>query len=224
MTGQTRKHDDRGPDRAARGRTAGIAILAGLPGLALTALAAATSTALTLKADLALSVLDMIALVVAWRLAGSPVPGGRAETIACAFVALTMTVSMAVVAAVAIWRIAAGGMAPQGPGAPLGMALNLAYAAVNGWILIHWRRRHRAAPSPLSRSQVCLFADKLCSNLLIGGSIAAAMALDGHALALHLDPVAGLLVAAASARWALPVIKDARGALRSGRGAAGALP
>jgi hypothetical protein len=50
-------------------RTACIAVLAGAPGLLLTAFAAANSTSLTIRADLVLTVLDMLVLVTAWFVA-----------------------------------------------------------------------------------------------------------------------------------------------------------
>lgn len=208
-----------------RRRTAAVAILAGIPCLALTAVAALTSNALTLKADLALTVLDTIVLVTVWHFAARPSRGsgiGRGETIACALAAFSMTLSMMVVAGVALHRIAAGGMAPEGAGLVFGMGLNFAFAAVNLTILLRWRRRHRAAPSALSRSQVCLFSDKLASNLLIALSIAAALAFEGRAFAPYIDPVAGLLIAASTARWTLPVLRDALRGLRAQSVGAGA--
>jgi Co/Zn/Cd efflux system component len=215
---RTDQDADRGVGSERR-RTAAMAILAGIPCLVLTAFAAATSTALTLKADMALTLLDTIVLVTAWHYAARPsVACGRVdrgETIACALAAFSMTLSMAIVAAIAIHRLATGGLAPEGAGLVFGMSVNLAYAAVNLFILMRWRRRHRAAPSALSRSQVCLFCDKLASNLLIGLSIAAALAFEGRPFAAYIDPAAGLLIAASTARWTLPVFRDALHGLRA---------
>lgn len=208
-----------------RRRTAAVALLAGIPCLALTTIAALTSNALTLKADLALTVLDTVVLLAAWHFAARPVREAgleRGETIACALAAFSMTLSMAVVAGVALHRMAAGGAMPEGAGVIFGMGLNFAYAAVNLAILLRWRQRHRAAPSALSRSQVCLFCDKLASNLLIALSIAAALALEGWRLAPYIDPLAGLLIAASTARWTLPVLRDAMRGLRAHAVRAGA--
>lgn len=195
-----------------RRRTAAVALLAGVPCLGLTTIAALTSNALTLKADLALTALDTVVLLAAWHYAARPAretATERGETIACALAAFSMTLSMAVVAGVALHRLAAGGVTPEGAGVVFGMSLNFAYAGVNLAILLRWRRRHRAAPSALSRSQVYLFCDKLASNLLIALSIAAALALEGWPLAPYIDPLAGLLIAASTARWTLPVLRDA---------------
>jgi divalent metal cation (Fe/Co/Zn/Cd) transporter len=189
-------------------RTACIAVLAGAPGLLLTAVASASSTSLTIHADLVLTLLDMLVLVTAWVLAGRT---------ACALAALCMSLSMAVVAWIAVQRIMAGGEAPQGSGVYLGMTLNFGYAVVNFWILRRWRERGRNAPSPLVRSQICLFSDKLASNLLIALSLAAALALEGTTIARFIDPIAGLLIASTTARWTVPVVRDALRGLRMGR-------
>jgi len=214
------------PKREARAeRTACIAVLAGVPGLLLTAIATASSTSLTIGADLVLTLLDMLVLVTAWALASRagragamspPIEPVMAETLACALAALCMSLSMAVVAWIAFQRIMAGGVAPHGPGVVLGMAVNFGYAAVNLWILRRWRERGRNASSPLVRSQICLFSDKLASNLLIALSLAAALVLEGTLVARFIDPVAGLLIASATARWTAPVIRDAARSLRAG--------
>jgi hypothetical protein len=99
--------------------------------------------------------------------------------------------------------------APQGAGLWLGLGLNLASAGLNLWLLLRWRARLRAAPSPLARSQVRLFADKLCSNLLIAGSVGATLALGARPSAAMIDPLASLALAAVSAYWTLPVVGDA---------------
>ena len=201
-------------------RTAFIAVVAGVPGLALTAIASASSTSLAIRADLLLTLLDMLVMVTVWLVG---IRGGRTsagpasrqmqlatvETLASVLAALCMSVSMAVVAWSAIGRIMAGGMAPQGSGVVLGMATNFGYAVINLWILRRWQRRGRSVSSALIRSQICLFSDKLTSNMLIGLSLAAALALEGTTIARFIDPVAGLLIASATACWTVSVIRNA---------------
>ena len=208
-------------DREQTARTARCALLAAAPGLVLTAIAAASSTSLTMRADLALTLLDTIALASAWVLAERRhrLPGDGSshagETIAGALVALCMTLSMTIVAIVAVQRILAGGMVPQGGGVALGAALNIFYGAVNFWVLSRWRARGRDAPSALVSSQICLFSDKLSSNVLIAAALVATMTLGETALARFIDPVASLLIAAATARWTVPVIRDTVLAVRT---------
>ncbi|WP_167434391.1 cation transporter [Mesorhizobium helmanticense] len=214
-----RKTND-GSDGAAA-RTARLAVLAGTPGLLLTAYAAATSTSLTIRADLALTLMDMLVLVSVLLVTG----GGRkpgmnkrraalAETFVNALAAVGMCLSMAVVAGVAIQRIAVGGVEPHGPGVVLALGLNVAYALVNFWILRRWKARNIAAPSALARAQICLFSDKFSSNLLIAASLATAMVWHGAVIARFIDPVAGLLIATMTARWTIPVVRDAVRSLR----------
>lgn len=205
---------------AAAVRTARLAVLAGTPGLLLTAYAAATSTSLTIRADLALTLMDMLVLVVVAVVAGGRKSGmGRrraalAETLANALAASGMCLSMAVVAGIAVQRITAGGVEPHGSGVVLAMNLNLVYAAVNFWILRRWKARNALAASALARAQICLFSDKLSSNLLIAASLATAMVWEGTVIARFVDPVAGLLIATATARWTIPVVRDTARSLR----------
>ncbi|PDQ17625.1 hypothetical protein CN311_29095 [Mesorhizobium sanjuanii] len=203
----------------AAARTARLAVLAGTPGLLLIAYAAATSTSLTIRADLALTLMDMLVLVSVLFVAGGSKKLGKrraamAETLVNALAAFGMCLSMAVVASVAIQRIAAGGVEPHGSGVVLAMGLNGAYAVVNFWILRRWKARNVAAASALARAQICLFSDKLSSNLLIAASLATAMIWHGTIIARFTDPVAGLLIATMTARWTIPVVRDAVRSLR----------
>lgn len=202
--------------RSASERTARVAVLAGLPGLSLVTIAALSANSLALHADLVLSLLDMAVLVTAWAVARrrrDDAPTGRraharAEHLAGTLAAFCMLVSMSVVVWAAIARISAGGVAPSGAGVVVGMALNGVYAAINFWILGNWRRRLREQPSPFVRAQVCLFWDKISTNLIIATSLAAGLVFAGSPAAPYTDPVAGLLIAAATARWVAPVIRD----------------
>ncbi len=201
--------------------TARLAVLASTPGMLLTAYAAATSTSLTIRADLALTLMDMLVLVSVLVVTGSGKKPGiakrraaLAETLVNALAALAMCLSMTVVAGIAVQRLAAGGVEPHGSGVVLAMNLNLVYAAVNFWILRRWKARNALAASALARAQICLFSDKLSSNLLIAVSLATAMIWQGTILARFIDPVTGLLIATMTARWAIPVVRDAARSLR----------
>lgn len=201
--------------RAASERTARVAVLAGLPGLSLVTVAALSANSLALHADLVLSLLDMAVLLTAWAVARRRNDAltcrrahARAEHLAGTLAAFCMLLSMSVVVVAAISRILAGGVAPSGTGVVVGLALNGVYAAINLWILSTWRRRLREQPSPFVRAQVCLFWDKISTNLIIATSLALGLVFAGTPLAHYTDPVAGLLIAAATARWVAPVIRD----------------
>ncbi|TIP71556.1 hypothetical protein [Mesorhizobium sp.] len=216
-----RKTGDQSNGEATAARTARLAVLAGTPGLLLTAYAAATSTSLTIRADLALTLMDMLVLVTVAIVAGGSKKLGMskrraalAETLVNALAAVGMCLSMAIVASIAVQRIAAGGVEPHGSGVVLAMSLNVAYAAVNFWILRRWKARNLAAASALARAQICLFSDKLSSNLLIAASLATAMIWEGTMIARFIDPVAGLLIATMTARWTIPVVRDTARSLR----------
>lgn len=216
-----RKTNGRPTGEATAARTARLAVLAGTPGLLLTAYAAATSTSLTIRADLSLTLMDMLVLVSVMVVAGGSKKLGMnkrraalAETLVNGLAAVGMCFSMAVVAGVAIQRITVGGVEPHGPGIVLAMSLNGAYAAINFWILRRWKARNNAAASALARAQICLFSDKLSSNLLITASLATALIWEGTIIARFVDPVAGLLIATMTARWTMPVVRDTVRSLR----------
>jgi divalent metal cation (Fe/Co/Zn/Cd) transporter len=205
-------------NRSGTERTARIALLTGAPGLGLTVLAAFNADSLALHADLILTVLDVLVLATVWAVALRGCRSlrssdrnalRRAEHLACTLAAACMLLSMGVVVWIAIGRIAYGGLAPSGAGVAIGMGLNAAYAVVNLWILRRWRIRYRLAPSAFARSQVCLFWDKLSTNLIVSGSLAMGLAFPHAPLGAYVDPIAGLLIAAATARWVSPVLRDA---------------
>lgn len=197
-------------------RTARVAVLAGLPGLSLVTVAALNANSLALGADLVLSLLDMAVLATAWIVArrrrmdaaGNGRAHARAEHFAGTLAAFCMLLSMSVVVWAAATRIMAGGVAPEGAGVVVGMALNGVYAGINGWILCRWRQRLRARPSPFARAQVCLFWDKLSTNLIIATSLALGLVFADAPAVRYVDAVASLLIAAATARWVAPVIRD----------------
>lgn len=204
-------------NRSAAERTARFAMLAGTPGLALTAVAALSSNSLALQADLVLTALDMLVVITVWAIAFSDRRGvrpkgrmglARAKQIACTLAAICMLFSMCVVSWTALQRIGDGGLAPHGSGVVIGLTINGAYALVNAWILRGWRSRYRDEPSAFVRSQVCLFWDKLSTNLIVAASLGAALCFPDAAIALYTDPLAGLLIAAATARWVAPVLRD----------------
>jgi hypothetical protein len=185
-----------------------VGLLAGLPGLAVTCLAALGSNALTIRADLLLSLLDMAALAAVWhvtRRGGGP----QAQRIARALVALSMAGSLVLIAGLALARLFGGGTPTEGFGLFLALALNGGYGAVNFWTLRRWQHVQKQDPSFLAHSQVRLFADKLSSNLLICLSLALTLILGDAPATAYVDPAAGLALAAATAWWAAPTIATA---------------
>lgn len=215
------KSDDGGKQCSAE-RTARVAVLAGAPGLMLTSVAALTAESLALDADLILTILDMLVLLTVWAIAhcGRDRRNNmrRAESLVATFVGAGMVLSMALVAWTAVHRIADGGLAPSGPGVAVGLALNAGYLAVNAWILYRWRLRYLEQPSAFIRSQVCLYWDKLSANLILVVSLTAGTAFADQPWGSYVDPLAGLLMAAATLRWVSPILLDAARGLWIGRG------
>lgn len=202
----------RRPRRSAAEATARAAVLAGLPALGITAVAAASASSLAIWADLLLTVIDMAALVGAWTVArrggriGATTRMAAAEARILVFTSLCMAASLLLVLGLAVARLSDGGAPVDGAGLWLALAQNGVYAAVNGWILLSWRRRLRAAPGALVQAQVRLFSDKLSSNVILLAALGATLAFPGSAFATLIDAATGVFLAAISAWWLLPVI------------------
>ncbi|HEX2526534.1 MAG TPA: hypothetical protein VHL31_09595 [Geminicoccus sp.] len=197
-----------GADTGSSARTAAAALLAGMPGLAVTAVAVIGSNALTVRADLLLSLLDVMALAGVCFVTRSG-GGVLRERLASALVALSMAASLALISYLAFMQLSGGGTRLEGFGLFLALALNGGYAVFNAWALRRWQGVLRHQPSPLAHSQVRLFSDKLSSNLLISLSLAMSLVLDGSPISLYADPAAGLALALATAWWAAPTIAAA---------------
>ncbi len=106
-----------------------------------------------------------------------------------------------------------------GAGLLVGLGLSLVFGAVNLRLLALWRNRARRDPgSAFLRSQMRLFADKVCSNLLLVVALLLMLGLDGEPGCRFIDPAASLVTIVVSACWAWSmacrVLRDGGTALR----------
>ncbi len=98
-----------------------------------------------------------------------------------------------------------------GGGVAAGLVINLIYGLVNIAILRRCLAQRKTDPSPLIRSQVRLFIDKVTSNLLMVAALGGALLFGETQIGPFIDPVASLLVAASMAFWSIQIL---RGSLR----------
>lgn len=199
-----------------RERTARIAVLAAVPTLAVTAYAALASNSLILLADLVLTLLDAAGVLAVWLVARRMGGGNgvaKLERLAGAVVGSLMLVSFCVVAGLAALRIWQGGAVVAGGGVAAGLVINLIYGLVNIAILRRCLAQRKADPSPLIRSQVRLFIDKVTSNLLMVAALAGALLFGEMPIGRFIDPVASLLVAASMAFWSIQILRGSLGGL-----------
>jgi divalent metal cation (Fe/Co/Zn/Cd) transporter len=207
-----------------RERTARIAVLAALPTLAVTAYAALASNSLTLLADLVLTLLDAAGVLAVWLVARRMGAGNgvaKLERLAGAVVGSLMLVSFCVVASLAALRIGQGGALVDGGGVAVGLAVNLIYGLVNVAILRRCLAQRKTDPSPLIRSQVRLFIDKVTSNLLMVAALGGALLFGETPIGLFIDPAASLLVAASMAFWSIQILRSSFGGVIDADEAAG---
>lgn len=191
-----------------RERTARIAVLAALPTLAVTAYAALSSNSLTLLADLVLTLLDAAGVLAVWLVARRRGNGvANLERLAGAMVGSLMLVSFGVVAGLAALRIGQGGAVVAGGGVAAGLVINLIYGLVNVAILRRCLTQRKTDSSPLIRSQLRLFIDKVTSNLLMVAALGGALLFGETPIGPFIDPVASLLVAASMAFWSVQILR-----------------
>lgn len=200
-----------------RERTARIAVISVVPTLSVTAYAALASNSLALFADLLLTILDAACVVAVWGVARRACLGrtrgldfglGKLESLIGATVGVVMIASMLIVTGLAVMRLVQGGGTLSGDGVVVGLVINGVYGLVNGWILLRYLRQRAGDPSPLVRSQIRLFVDKVTSNLLMVAALAGALLFSDTAAGPLIDPVASLLVAASMAFWSIQIIRS----------------
>jgi len=208
--------------RAERERLARMALIGGIPNLAITAVAVLSSNSVALLTDLMLSVLDVAAVTVLWLVAWRSLKRsdhdvgyelGKVESLAGLASGVLLTVCFMVVVWTTLPRFTGGGVRVEGAGVSMGIALNVVFAVFNGFVLNRNLRLAAGDPSPLIRAQIRLFTDKLTSNALLIAALLGGVVFGDHAIGRYLDPIAGVLAAVSMAFWAGNVMRNALGEL-----------
>lgn len=204
--------------KISRERTARFALLAAIPNLLAVVFAVLLSNSISLVADLLLSLLDFATVLVVWWVAYLALQSrgarlefgfGKVESLTSAAVGGFMVVSLFVVVALALGRMQGGETELQGSGVIIGILANAVSGAVNLWLLLRYWRQARSDESPVVRSQIVLFIDKLTSNVVMLVALAGALLFSGTAVGPYIDPVASLIIALSMGFWALQILRRA---------------
>lgn len=179
------------------------AVIAGLADTLITLGALIASQSAVVMADFLKTVLEFVAVLLAWlairritRGAGATYEYGigKLESLSSLAVAILMILVFLVIAGNAIrniiWPSHIGGI-----GVYVSLAAQVIYGAING---VLWKRSQRTAQSensPIMASQAKLFYTKLVGNVFIFGSLVGSLALADHAWSLYIDPIASLVIA-----------------------------
>ena len=180
------------------------------------------SNSVSLVADLLLSLLDFATVLVVWWVARLAVQDrslgleygfGKVESLPGAAVGIFMLISLGIVVALALARLQSGMTQIEGPGIAIGLAANGLSCVINSWLLLRYWRQARSDQSPVVRSQVALFVDKLTSNVVMIVALAGSIIFAGQPLGAYIDPIASLLIAASMGYWSYLIMQRALGEL-----------
>ena len=188
--------------RSAKEKAALTAVVFGLVDTVLTTLTYLSSNSSALLADTLKTLLEfcaaLISLIVIRRVsnAGSAdfnYGTGKMESLSSLFIGILMCICLLAITGNAIFHI----FHPShicGTGVLAGMALQLAYCGINGWIYMENIKLSRKENSTLLKSQANLFLSKMFSNAFIFFSLLAGIIFTHHTWATLIDPVASLII------------------------------
>ncbi len=184
-------------------REARAAVLAGGVDTAVTLAALLAARSSVLLADCFKTVLELIAVLLAWiairRIQRGADPRfeygiGKLENLSSLFVGVLMVGCLIVVAGNAGLHIFHPTQI-SGAGVWISMAAQIVYAVVNGVLCWTSRRSARRDGSPIMAAQARLFLSKAFANVFILLSLVLSKALAGYAWSLYIDPVSSLVIA-----------------------------
>jgi cation diffusion facilitator family transporter len=183
-------------------KAAVTAVVFGFIDAILTTMTFISSNSSALLADTLKTVLELCAAIVSYivlrRVSNSSSANfnygtGKLESISSLFIGVLMCVCLLAITGNALFRI----FHPShisGAGVWAGMALQLAYLGVNGWIYKQNLELSKKENSTLLKSQANLFLSKLLANAFIFLSLLLGVIFASHEWAALIDPVASLIV------------------------------
>ena len=163
---------------------------------------AVTANSVALWADWAATILDLLAVFVAWwGLRKSEVSRddqfnygfGRFESLTSMGMAALMIISFVSITAAAVVRF--GHPVPvKGPGVLIGIGLHVIFGFINVRLTVRSMRLERREPSPLITAQRRVFTVKAAGNMLMFSSLTIAYFAQDHLWASYADPVAATII------------------------------
>lgn len=167
----------------------------------LTALVAASSS--VLLADFFKTVLELIAVLLAWLAIRRINKGtdarfeygiGKLENLSSLFVGILMVACLLIIATTAVRSI----FHPShisGIGVWISIVSQIVYSIVNGYLCFTSRRTAKLESSPIMASQARLFMSKAFANVFILLSLVLSKALASFSWASYIDPASSLIIA-----------------------------
>ncbi len=187
---------------AGRSGIAASGLVSGGAAVGLAFFIAVTSNSLALWADWIATLLDFLAVFLAWWGLRKSEAGktdnyhygfGRYESLVSMGMAALMVVSFACIAAAAVVRflnpVAIGGI-----GVLIGIALHVIFGFINGRLWIQSLRLERRAKTPLITAQRRVFTVKAGANLMMFATLSVSFFFREQAWALYADPLAAFVI------------------------------
>jgi ferrous-iron efflux pump FieF len=202
-----------GGDSGAAMRTA---VIAGGIDLLVTLSALLAAQSAVILADFCKTLLEFIAVVVAWITLRSIQRGahhefdygvGKLENLSSLLVGLLMCLCLGVIMANAVLVL----LQPthiSGAGVWLCLAAQAVYGVVNSRLTLQSRRLARQENSPLHEAQAGLFFTKAVGNGFIFLSLGLSKLLAAHSWSVYIDPVSSVVIAASILLAALGIFRN----------------
>ena len=197
-------------------RTMRTAVVAGGIDLLVTLCALVAAQSSVILADFCKTLLEFIAVVIAWFTLRRVQRGGhqgydygvgKLEHLSSLAVGLLMCICLAVILTNAVLAL----LHPShisGAGVWICLISQVAYGVVNSRLALKARRLGRLENSPLHQAQAGLFTTKAVGNGFIFLSLTLSELLVTHSWSVYIDPVSSLMIAASILMAALGIFKS----------------
>jgi ferrous-iron efflux pump FieF len=198
------------------GATMRAAVIAGAIDLLVTLSALVAAQSAVILADFCKTLLEFIAVVIAWITLRSVKRGahhefnygvGKLENLSSLLVGLLMCLCLGVIMTNAVLVL----LHPthiSGIGVWVSLAAQAVYGLVNTRLTLQSRRLARSENSPLHEAQAGLFFTKAIGNAFIFLSLGLSKLLAAHSWSVYIDPVSSVIIAASILLAALGIFKN----------------
>ena len=190
-------------DKNKKSSVAAAGVIFGVIAVGLSAFMALTANSLALWADFSATLLDCIAIAIAWigfkKIEGNSTEVfdygfGKFESLSSLAMAALMVLSFSCIMTVAVIRFIYP-VAVSGIGVFIGIGLHLIFGAINGTLYLKSIKLHKQQSSSLLLAQCRIYLMKGSANFVMFVSLLLSCSLHHFAWAMYLDPLAATLIA-----------------------------
>lgn len=186
-----------------RSSVAARGIISGGVAVGLSLFMALTANSIALWADWVITLLDFLAISIAWwglkkaetgESAGYNYGFGRLESLTSMVMAVLMGVSVICIVTAAVFRFE-NPVQVKGVGVWIGIALHLIFGGINIQLTVKSIKLERHDPSALISAQRCVFFLKAAANVMMFSSLGVSYFFQDYTWSAYADPVAAIFIA-----------------------------